>query len=166
VISLLTFGEGYHNYHHTFANDYRNGIKWYHFDPTKWLIWTLHKCGWAKDLKQVTSRRINTQLIMADKTDLLHQLQHSFYAGKDALEQRVHEMAEGLCAKVAQMSQLIEQSETYRTMGDASKEALDQLQEEIAVLKKSLKTDWKYWRELSHSIRRHTSRHHHHHSPA
>jgi len=31
VISLLTFGEGYHNYHHTFANDYRNGIRWYHF---------------------------------------------------------------------------------------------------------------------------------------
>ena len=30
VIALLTFGEGYHNFHHTFANDYRNGIRWYH----------------------------------------------------------------------------------------------------------------------------------------
>ncbi|RNF01109.1 putative fatty acid desaturase [Trypanosoma rangeli] len=38
VCALLTFGEGYHNFHHEFAQDYRNGIKWYHFDPTKWTI--------------------------------------------------------------------------------------------------------------------------------
>ena len=44
-IALLTFGEGYHNYHHTFAWDYRNGIKWYHYDPTKWLI---KACSWLK----------------------------------------------------------------------------------------------------------------------
>src|SRR5206468_2641426 len=55
IISLLTFGEGYHNYHHTFANDYRNGIRWYHFDPTKWLIWSLHKLGLAFDLKRMNS---------------------------------------------------------------------------------------------------------------
>ena len=40
AISILTFGEGYHNYHHTYANDYRNGIRWYHYDPTKWLTLT------------------------------------------------------------------------------------------------------------------------------
>ena len=27
VLALLTFGEGYHNFHHVYANDYRNGIK-------------------------------------------------------------------------------------------------------------------------------------------
>ena len=43
-ISLFTFGEGYHNYHHTFAWDYRNGIRWYHWDPTKWLI---RACSWV-----------------------------------------------------------------------------------------------------------------------
>lgn len=37
-LAFLTFGEGYHNYHHIFENDYRNGIHWYQFDPTKWLI--------------------------------------------------------------------------------------------------------------------------------
>ncbi|PCJ40934.1 MAG: acyl-CoA desaturase [SAR86 cluster bacterium] len=44
-IALLTYGEGYHNYHHTFAWDYRNGIKWYHYDPTKWFI---KACSWLK----------------------------------------------------------------------------------------------------------------------
>src|SRR5262249_11812558 len=34
--ALLTLGEGYHNFHHRFQGDYRNGIRWWHFDPTKW----------------------------------------------------------------------------------------------------------------------------------
>lgn len=38
VLAFFTFGEGYHNFHHIFENDYRNGIRWWQFDPTKWLI--------------------------------------------------------------------------------------------------------------------------------
>ena len=38
LLSLFTFGEGYHNYHHIFESDYRNGIRWYQFDPSKWFI--------------------------------------------------------------------------------------------------------------------------------
>ena len=41
LMALLTFGEGYHNYHHEFQHDYRNGVKPWQFDPTKWAIWTL-----------------------------------------------------------------------------------------------------------------------------
>ena len=37
-LAFFTFGEGYHNFHHTFQADYRNGHKWYHFDPSKWWI--------------------------------------------------------------------------------------------------------------------------------
>lgn len=36
--ALVTFGEGYHNFHHEFPADYRNGIRWFHYDPTKWFI--------------------------------------------------------------------------------------------------------------------------------
>lgn len=50
VCALLTFGEGYHNYHHEFSNDYRNGIMWYHFDPTKWLIRTCAFFGAVRGL--------------------------------------------------------------------------------------------------------------------
>ncbi|MBI3805123.1 MAG: fatty acid desaturase [Nitrospirae bacterium] len=49
-ISLITFGEGYHNYHHTYPRDYRNGPKWYNFDPSKWLIFSLYLLGLARDL--------------------------------------------------------------------------------------------------------------------
>ena len=57
-ISLLTFGEGYHNYHHKFQWDYRNGIRWFHFDPSKWLIWGLSKIGLAKELKKANYLQI------------------------------------------------------------------------------------------------------------
>nr|WP_235603060.1 fatty acid desaturase [Piscirickettsia litoralis] len=38
LLSILTFGEGYHNFHHKYAGDYRNGVLWYDYDPSKWLI--------------------------------------------------------------------------------------------------------------------------------
>ena len=57
-IALFTFGEGYHNYHHTFAFDYRNGIKWYHYDPTKWLIKGCSWVGLAWDLRSCSPFRL------------------------------------------------------------------------------------------------------------
>lgn len=52
LLSLFTYGEGYHNYHHIFQYDYRNGIRWYQFDPTKWLIFTLSCVGLTSNLKR------------------------------------------------------------------------------------------------------------------
>ncbi|MFB6350390.1 MAG: fatty acid desaturase, partial [Bradymonadaceae bacterium] len=52
VLAYLTLGEGYHNFHHEFPGDYRNGFRWYQFDPTKWTIWTLSRLGLAEDLRR------------------------------------------------------------------------------------------------------------------
>jgi stearoyl-CoA desaturase (delta-9 desaturase) len=51
-LALLSFGEGYHNFHHTFQADYRNGIQWYDYDPSKWLIRTVAALGLASDLRR------------------------------------------------------------------------------------------------------------------
>ncbi|MEC6908040.1 fatty acid desaturase [Photobacterium piscicola] len=58
IIAWLTFGEGYHNYHHIFENDYRNGICWWQFDPTKWLIKSCSWLGWTTNLKVTPADRI------------------------------------------------------------------------------------------------------------
>jgi stearoyl-CoA desaturase (Delta-9 desaturase) len=58
LMSLVTFGEGYHNYHHEFPYDYRNGVKPWQFDPTKWIIWMLSKVGLAKKLRRVPGKTI------------------------------------------------------------------------------------------------------------
>lgn len=70
-IALFTYGEGYHNYHHTFSWDYRNGIKWYHYDPTKWLI---KACSWIKltsNLRACSSWRQERTLIEAQYQNAL-----------------------------------------------------------------------------------------------
>ena len=54
----LTLGEGYHNFHHRFQADYRNGVRLYHFDPTKWFVWTMSRVGVTRDLRRTPRERI------------------------------------------------------------------------------------------------------------
>ncbi|KAJ5713433.1 Acyl-CoA desaturase [Penicillium malachiteum] len=56
--ALITFGEGYHNFHHEFPIDYRNGVRLYDFDPTKWLIWACSQVGLATNLKRFPHNEI------------------------------------------------------------------------------------------------------------
>lgn len=58
IMALVTYGEGYHNYHHEFQHDYRNGVKPWNFDPTKWAILLLHKLGLVSNLRRVPTSKI------------------------------------------------------------------------------------------------------------
>ena len=64
-LALLSYGEGYHNFHHAFPGDYRNGIAWYHWDPTKWTIRGLSFARLAWGLRRtpgpLIARRRETQ---------------------------------------------------------------------------------------------------------
>jgi stearoyl-CoA desaturase (delta-9 desaturase) len=51
--AILTFGEGYHNFHHEFPSDYRNGVKHHQYDPSKWLIRGLSYFGLTSKLIRV-----------------------------------------------------------------------------------------------------------------
>jgi stearoyl-CoA desaturase (Delta-9 desaturase) len=57
--ALITLGEGYHNFHHRFQGDYRNGVRAYHFDPTKWFVWTLAHLGLTWDLRRTPRETIH-----------------------------------------------------------------------------------------------------------
>ena len=63
VLAVLTFGEGYHNFHHHFAHDYRNGVRWWQWDPTKWLIAGLHFVGLTRKLKRTPVFQIQRALL-------------------------------------------------------------------------------------------------------
>ncbi|MCB1204455.1 MAG: acyl-CoA desaturase [Verrucomicrobiae bacterium] len=58
LMAIFTFGEGYHNYHHSFQHDYRNGVKPWQWDPTKWAIWILAKLGLVTELRRVPEEKI------------------------------------------------------------------------------------------------------------
>jgi stearoyl-CoA desaturase (delta-9 desaturase) len=51
-LAFITNGEGYHNFHHKFPSDFRNGVRWYQWDPTKWLIAFLSFTRLARDLRK------------------------------------------------------------------------------------------------------------------
>lgn len=50
VTALITMGEGFHNFHHTFPADYRNGVNSWEYDPTKWILSSFVVTGLAKNL--------------------------------------------------------------------------------------------------------------------
>jgi stearoyl-CoA desaturase (delta-9 desaturase) len=60
LMALFTFGEGYHNYHHEFQHDYRNGVKPWQWDPTKWMIWILSKLRLTSGLRRVPQDTIES----------------------------------------------------------------------------------------------------------
>jgi stearoyl-CoA desaturase (delta-9 desaturase) len=70
ILALITYGEGYHNYHHMFQNDYRNGIRWWHLDINKWFISICALMGLARNRKRaphfkVLRARLNMEFKMA-----------------------------------------------------------------------------------------------------
>lgn len=57
LLAFFTFGEGFHNFHHTFPQDYRNGVGRWAYDPSKWLIKGLAWLGVTYDLKRISPVR-------------------------------------------------------------------------------------------------------------
>ncbi len=149
VISLLTFGEGYHNYHHTFANDYRNGIRWYHFDPTKWLIWVLSWCGLTTSLKRVNKYHVRERIVADHKQELLEVLKGSLIARKEELYETVSKVSEDLTTKIGRLRQLREGKASSPAPADKKLQ-----RQEMKTLKKGLKEDWKQFKQLYKNIMR------------
>lgn len=153
LISLVTFGEGYHNYHHTYANDYRNGIRWYHFDPTKWTIWTLNKLGLAYDLKCMDPFTVKKRMVLERKNLLQQQLKQLWYVKKDELEKSIHDMSEKILAEIQEFKTLLEHYKKAKKE-KSERELLIQLSSDIQTLKKNIKADWRRWKKLSTTIMR------------
>ncbi|KAG7663654.1 OLE1 [[Candida] subhashii] len=70
LTAFVTFGEGYHNFHHEFPSDYRNALKWYQYDPTKIAIFILSKLGLAWNLKKFSQNAIEQGLIQQQQKKL------------------------------------------------------------------------------------------------
>lgn len=58
LTALVTMGEGFHNFHHQFPLDYRNGVRLFHYDPTKWLIYGLAIIGLTRNLRRIPDHKI------------------------------------------------------------------------------------------------------------
>ena len=149
VLSLITFGEGYHNYHHTFAHDYRNGARWYHFDPTKWMIWILHKLRLAYGLRRVNMMQVKERIVIEHKRELLASMREFLSANSSLIEEKIEKMTNELLAQCSLLNQRIKEYQMRKQEKLVDKTLLKKLSLEIRAMKKHLKSTWKEWKRAS-----------------
>lgn len=101
IMAIFTFGEGYHNYHHEFQHDYRNGVKWWQWDPTKWTIWTLEKIGMAEGLRRVPEEKV----LLSQLADTRRRLGAKLACQQTQMNTRLHELLQSSDAKLHQLGE-------------------------------------------------------------
>ena len=89
-LAFMLLGENWHNFHHAFPSDYRNGARWYHTDVHKWLIYLMSKCGLAWGLKKTTKVRIDAKI--AQTKDQLSELKKNKIASMQSTLNELNSM--------------------------------------------------------------------------
>lgn len=102
MTALVTMGEGFHNFHHQFPLDYRNGIRYFHYDPTKWLIYGLSKIGLAHDLRRISNAKILSFQLRVQE-EALKQKHHKDVA---FIQQKVEPLKAHLIALIDKIAEL------------------------------------------------------------
>ena len=106
LLAIVTWGEGYHNYHHYFQYDYRNGVKWWQYDPTKWIIGLLAKVGLASNLKRVDDLTIkHAELTMQFK----RAQERIVTGGEPSLDERLAAFKERISAEYDEFTKTVEE---------------------------------------------------------
>ena len=112
VVAVITYGEGYHNFHHSFAHDYRNGVRWWQWDPTKWLIAALQLVGLTRRLKRTPVFQVQRTLLAMQFKRAQARLEKHPTAGAshvELLRARIAHEYESFLAAVADWARFKEQ---------------------------------------------------------
>ena len=150
ILAFLTYGEGYHNYHHTFAGDYRNGVRWYQFDPAKYMIWLFSKVGLTWDLKRTDPLMIKKKLVQADRKLLIDHLSTLPEIDVSAFVERVEQLSERLSNTIARAMVNLNK---YRSLDRKQNPAeVKEWKMKYRELKKEIEQDLKAWKQLCHQI--------------
>ena len=102
MTALVTMGEGFHNFHHQFPLDYRNGVRYFHYDPTKWLIYALSKLGLASDLRRISDYKILAFRLRVEES----QLKKKYQQDTVFINQKVEPLKAHLTALIEKIAQL------------------------------------------------------------
>lgn len=150
-LAFLTFGEGYHNYHHIFSADYRNGIRWWHFDPTKWLIRCCSWLGLTKNLKRTNGYQIEkARLAMQFK-----RLQDKAPIACENTRERLHEEYDALMLRLREYYQARKQLLDTKAKALADQMhviTLAELQQKVIEMREALQTHKREFRRLMQTV--------------
>jgi stearoyl-CoA desaturase (Delta-9 desaturase) len=109
ILAFITYGEGYHNFHHLYASDYRNGVRWWQWDPTKWLIGGLSYLGLTSNLRRMPEVTIQQARLAMQFQKLEQQLAHPKIKGRldlDKLRAQLTHEAEAFRATLAEWAKV------------------------------------------------------------
>ena len=128
LLALFTYGEGYHNFHHYFQTDYRNGVRWWQFDPTKWLIMALSWVGLTSNLRRVPDFKIQEALVqMQFEKAQAHLKLRAHLPNVEAWKETLENEYQQFMQTLAEWKQL--QAERYQQKRQAIAEKKQELQE-------------------------------------
>ncbi|MGX5202422.1 fatty acid desaturase [Aliikangiella sp. IMCC44632] len=157
IVALLTYGEGYHNFHHAFQYDYRNAIKWWQFDPTKWLIKSLSWVGLASNLKKIPEEKIAKAVAVRQLNLAQQKLATLRLPEKDKVIQAIESEYDELILKMNQFYQAKKLWVEHAAENIAENVEKSQLTKQYQDLKrqyKEMKSSWlaqqKNWQNLIH----------------
>ena len=142
-LAFLTFGEGYHNFHHTFQADYRNGHKWYHVDPSKWWINGFSFLGLKSNLKSTPKHSIEAARIDMKSKKAFNKLA-SRNIDTEVFQTRIDEHKSSMRSSLYEIHKLKrELKNCVASSKKAVKEKIAELKKNYAHLKAELKAVFK-----------------------
>ena len=62
-LAPLTLGESWHHNHHAFPTSARHGLKWWEFDPSWLVIWTMERLGLAWNVSRISEALQERKLV-------------------------------------------------------------------------------------------------------
>ena len=131
-MSLFTFGEGYHNFHHEFQHDYRNGVKPWQFDPTKWSIRVLEKLGLASNLRRVP----NETIAVAEILETQRQLDERLSGNSETICKKAQRLFTEAQEELAAAHEIWEKSK--KEYAHALRQQIDTTKEQLGELKQQM----------------------------
>lgn len=158
VMAVLAFGEGYHNYHHSFPFDYRNGIRRWHFDPAKWTIYGLSLVGLARDLRRasdsvILKARIDVQFERAKEK--LAKDRRIVAESRESVEQRLQETYARLQTALHELVALQRQRRPLRPVPEIpAVPAADAPESRLGAMHHALDQALRDWKQTLRQMRR------------
>jgi stearoyl-CoA desaturase (Delta-9 desaturase) len=153
-LAPLTFGEGYHNFHHKFQADYRNGIKWWQFDATKWFILALAWCGQAWRLKRTPEPLILKARLEVEKELVAQRLARA--RASEKMWQRINARLEAASRRVqeAHASYLVARAEYRHRAEEWTAETRRRWKGKLAAHQADYEAAMIRWREMMRAMNR------------
>lgn len=161
LLAPLTYGEGYHNFHHLWQWDYRNGALWYQWDPTKWLLNVLGWFGLVGQFRRVSRAAMTRARLLMEEKRLRERLTlaspGSAHPMRDRLAIARLKLDAALAALHDRHEAWLHKKVEWRAKGQAKAETWREAKAEwegaMAQHRLDLKTAWAEWKAARLEIR-------------